>query len=92
MKPCKEVHIIQVEPHGQSPWFLINAPVGRHPPSNVGTGRPKDGVFIHSQRPWLSAAGVIPRSRNATACGGQGVAGLSRSREDITQSIQPRLD
>jgi len=20
-----------VEPHGQSPWFLINAPVGRHP-------------------------------------------------------------
>jgi len=31
MKPRKEVHIIQVEPHGQNPWFLINAPVGRHP-------------------------------------------------------------
>jgi hypothetical protein len=31
-----------VEPHGQSPQFLFNAPEGRHP----------------GQRPWLFAAGV----------------------------------
>jgi len=49
-----------VEPHGQSLWFPINAPVGRHPPSKLGTGRPKDGVFILSRlnREGSSAAGV----------------------------------
>ena len=32
----------KVEPHGQSPWHPLHAPVGRHP----------------GQRPWPSAAGV----------------------------------
>ena len=38
-----------VEPHGQSPWHLTNARVGRHPPPDVGTGRPKVGAFILSR-------------------------------------------
>jgi len=49
-----------VEPHGQSPRFLIDAPVGRHPPSKLGTGRPKHGAFVLSRlnREGSSAAGV----------------------------------
>jgi hypothetical protein len=34
---------------------LSNAHVGRHLPSIVGTGRPKNGAFLHGQRPCLHA-------------------------------------
>ena len=47
-----------MEPHGQSPWHLTNAQPGRHPPPDVGTGRPEVGAFSHGQRPWSSTAGV----------------------------------
>jgi hypothetical protein len=49
-----------VEPHGQSPRFLIKAPVGRHLPSKLGTGWQKDGTFVLSRlnREGSSAAGV----------------------------------
>jgi len=33
-------------------------PSGATSPAELGTSRPKVGVFIHGQRPWLSAAGV----------------------------------
>jgi len=63
-----------VEPHGQSPclhaevrfgtqaWHLTNARAGRHPPPDVGTGRPRVGAFIlpRLNREGLSAAGVNP--------------------------------
>ena len=63
---------VLVEPRGQSPclhaevrfgtqaWRLTNARVGRHPPPDVGTGRPKVGASILSRlkREGLSAAGV----------------------------------
>jgi len=50
---------LRVEPHRQSPQFIINAPVGRHPPSKLGTGRPKDGVFVlQAKAGESSAAGV----------------------------------
>jgi hypothetical protein len=54
-------------------------PLGRHPPPDVGTGRPKDGVFIHGRRPclraevrystqaWLSAAGIKSTRKRKTA-------------------------
>ena len=45
----------KVEPHGQSPWHPLHAPVGRHLPSNVGTGRPK---AVPARRSALRYAGV----------------------------------
>jgi hypothetical protein len=41
-----------VEPHGQSPSHPTLRP-------NGVTGRPHDGAFLHGQRPWSPAAGMI---------------------------------
>ena len=35
-----------VEPHGQARCSILNACVGRHPPSDLGTGRPRGGGLL----------------------------------------------
>ena len=51
-KNCKRSILQPVEPHGQSPWHLTNAQVGRHPGQKLAhsSSRKKSGG--------LSAAGV----------------------------------
>ena len=45
------VPLLNVEPHGHSPWHPTSRPSG-------ATSRPNAGAFIHGQSPWPSAAGV----------------------------------
>jgi hypothetical protein len=37
-----------VEPHGQSPWFLINGPVRRHPP--LAPGQKPAGFWVPGEK------------------------------------------
>jgi hypothetical protein len=57
-KNCKRSILQPVEPHGQSPWHLTNARVGRHPPLNSGQAGQKLAHSSSRRRGGLSAAGV----------------------------------
>ena len=58
----------------QSPWYLTNAQAGRHPGQ-------KAGIFIHGQRPWLSAAGV--RQKRGSWDPRHGVGGVVSGINDV---------
>jgi hypothetical protein len=47
--------------------YDTSLPVGRHHPSDLGTGRPNAGRFMHGPEPWPSDAGFICQGAPAPA-------------------------